>query len=342
MLLEFVLFISLILFAHTYIIYPISVYVLSKLFAKRYAVSSDELTLSIIISAFNEEKVIEDTVRNFLNSDYDNENIEILIGSDKSDDHTGEIIGNLSKEFSNISFFDFKIRRGKGHVLNDLVKEAKNEILIFSDANTIYDKSALRNLVKYYKDNRVGGVSGKLILNDIDKSIKSGTQEKTYWVLETYLKELEGSLGILIGANGGIYSIRREFYTQIPADYPVMDDFYISLKVLEQKKDMLYVKEAFAEEDVAPSISSEFKRKIRNNSIDLSSIRGIKKLLSPVRGLVAYALWSHKIVRWFSPLLLLSLFISNLFLIDAGELYFYLFVLQTGFYVFFIHGIYIE
>lgn len=311
-LLQMLFFISILMLLHIYLFYPVIIILISKIYSKKEKFSCEYTpSISIIISAFNEEKVIEKTIRNFLSSNYPVEKIEIIIGSDKSTDRTDEIVESLVKEFNNIKYFPFEQRRGKGPVLNDLVKKAKNEVLIFSDANTIYALDAIKIMTQFYSNSLIGGVSGRLMLEDFEDSINSGTQETLYWNLEYYIKKAEGSLGMLIGANGGIYSIRRELYSPIPKEYPVMDDFFIALKILEQHKKMVFAIEARAFENTAPTIQSEFKRKVRNNSIDLSTIQGIKKLLSPSYGLIAFALWSHKIFRWLSPIFLIFAFITS-------------------------------
>ena len=326
-------FLTLLLFVHSYVVYPLSIWVISKFIDKKYAKDDNYLPeISIIISAYNEERVIENTVRTLMDCFYPKEKLQILIGSDNSVDGTVEILKKLSEEFSNIKIFIFDRRRGKPHVINDLVKAAKGEILIFCDANTLYDKKALINLVKNYKDTRIGGVSGKLRLRDIEKSKKAGSQEKKYWDAETWIKKQEGKLGILIGANGGIYSIRREYFEEIPTDRPVMDDFYISLKVLEKRKSFLYINDAVAEEDTAPTIKAEFNRKIRNNSIMMSSIKPLRLLLSPRFGLIAYAFWSHKIIRWFTPVLLLLILIINILLLNVNTFFNIFFLIQLIFY----------
>ena len=325
---------SLLLILQSYIIYPLTVWILSAISKKKYLLNKNFLpNISIVISVYNEEKVIENTIRNFLLSDYDIDKIEFLIGSDNSTDSTNKILEKLSKEISNLKFYCFEQRRGKPNVLNDLVEKANSEILIFADANTIYKKDAIRKIVQYYADENVGGVSGKLKLLEHKDASLSATQEKIYWDLETLLKQKEGNLGILIGANGGIFSIRKEYFQKIPSDYAVMDDFYISLKVLENKKAFLYEKDAIAEEFVAPTVKAEFNRKIRNNSIMMSSIRAIKNLLNPKFGLISYALWSHKIIRWFSPVLLIILFISNLFLVRNYIFFEVFFFIQFAFYL---------
>jgi len=329
----FLFFLSLLLLLHSYLIYPLSIWIFSKFSRKNFSANGNfQPKVSILISAFNEEKVIENTVRSLLKCDYPNEKIEILIGSDNSTDHTCEVLENISNEFSNIKFFNFNERRGKPNVINDLADLAQGEILVFCDANTIYGQDAIKNLVKKYENENVGGVSGKLRLMEFEKTIKSGSQEKRYWDFETWLKEHEGKLGILIGANGGIYSIRKKYFEKIPVNRPVMDDFYISLKVLEKRKAFLYDNKAVAEEFAAPTIKAEFNRKVRNNSIMMSTIKVIKKLLNPAYGLISYGLWSHKIIRWFTPVLLLLIFAANFFLMNQGNFYRYFFFIQLLFY----------
>ncbi len=323
----------LLLLIHSYILYPLSIWIISTIAKKKYLTENNFApNVSIVISVYNEEKVIEKTIRNFLQSDYDLSKLEFVIGSDNSTDLTNEIIHQLQKEIPAIKFFSFPVRRGKSHILNDLVQEASSEILIFSDANTIYHKDAIKNLVKYYADPRVGGVSGKLNLIEFKEFIHSGSQEIKYWNFETWLKEKEGKLGKLIGANGGIYSLRKKYFVQIPTENPIVDDFYLSLKVLEQKKDFLYLKDANADEFTAPSLAAEFKRKIRGNANILSTIKTIKKLFHPSYGLVTYSLLSHKLIRWFTPIILLIIFIANLFLYISFNLYQYFLIIQLIFY----------
>jgi cellulose synthase/poly-beta-1,6-N-acetylglucosamine synthase-like glycosyltransferase len=324
-----IFFLCLILFIHSYILYPISIWILSIVKRKSYQTEDNfSPNVSIIISVFNEEKVIEKTIRNFLKSNYDLNKIEFVIGSDNSTDSTNEIVTKLRQEVPSIKFFPFPIRRGKSLVLNDLVNEASSEILIFSDANTIYHKDAIKNLVKYYVNQTVGGVSGKLLLLEFNESVLSGSQELKYWNFETWLKEKEGKIGKLIGANGGIYSLRKKYFVWIPTEHPVVDDFYLSLKVLEQKKDFLYIKDAEAEELTAPNLMAEFKRKIRGNANIFSTIKTIKRLLNPSFGVIAYSLWSHKLIRWFTPALLLLIFVLNIFLFTENEFFKYFLFVQ--------------
>lgn len=321
------------LLLHSYLLYPISLYLIGLAIKKQAVTSTPRpIKASVIISAYNEEKVIKATIDALISSFDKNQEIEILVGSDNSTDATNEIVSRISESDSRVRLYEFAERRGKSHVLSDLAKHASGEILIFADANTIYHKGSIEKLLKYYDDPAVGGVSGRLILRQISAARESGSYEKTYWDLETRLKHLEGELGFLIGSNGGIYSIRKELFPEFPADTPTMDDFYITMKVLEKKKKFVFETEATAEENVAPSVEVEFRRKIRNNALMLFSIGQLKKLLSPRYGLVAYGFWSHKIIRWFTPVLLLITLISSLMLSQEGGIYYYLLRAQVLFY----------
>lgn len=334
MIVEFAFFLALFLLIHSYFVYPVTIFIAGSIKKKRIIKDPKYIPdISIIISVYNEENVIENTLQHFFETEYDHSKIQFVLGSDQSTDNTNNIIEKLKNENPNIEFLIFNKRRGKSHVLNDLVKHAKGEILIFSDANTIYSPDAIPKLISNFADKNVGGVSGRLLLLQHEKAFKSGNLESKYWEIENWIKENEGKLGYLIGANGGIYSIRKNLFVPLPTDSPVMDDFFISLKILEQHKLFLYEKTAIACEEIASDIKIENKRRIRNNAIDLSSIKYIKGLLKPRFGMISYALWSHKIIRWFTPLLLILLFVSNLYLAFLNTFFLYLFFIQIIFYL---------
>src|SRR5690606_5502491 len=171
---EIIFILSCILLLHSYIFYPVSLWLLNNLIKKTYIFHSAQPSISIIISAFNEEKVIERTIRNLMKSNYNLNKLEIMVGSDNSTDATNQILENLKNEFTNLKNHFFFERKGKPNVLNNLVSKSTGEILVFCDANTLYDKNAIKNMAKYYNDPKIGGVSGKLRLLDFEISLKSG------------------------------------------------------------------------------------------------------------------------------------------------------------------------
>jgi cellulose synthase/poly-beta-1,6-N-acetylglucosamine synthase-like glycosyltransferase len=292
-------------FAHTYFIYPLSMAALATLFPKKYRVDdAGSPRLSILVSARNEERVIERTIRRLLECDYDRAKLEILVGSDGSTDATPEILGRLADEFANVRPFVFEKSRGKAATLNELATRARGELIGFCDANTYYSERALRELTKYHPDERVGGVSGELTLVEGDPEASDGSQELRYWDLECRLKSYEGKVGALVGANGGIYWVRRELYSPFPTNRLVNDDFYQAVKVLEAGKDFVYEPLASGVEDAAPSIAAEYRRKTRIQERNFDALPAMWGALNPARGLSAYAFFSHKILRWVSPFFL--------------------------------------
>ena len=331
-----IIFISsfLILF-HAYFFYPLSVLFLSKLLKKKYEGNQNyQPAISVLISVYNEEDVIEKTIREIMKSDYPPNKMEILVGSDNSSDNSNKIIQKLQIDFPAVKFFPFSQRRGKALILNDLALMASGEILFFCDANIQYDPNAIKNICSFYVNENIGGVSGRQKLIENIELNQQVTLEKNYWEIESWLKQKEGMMGKLVGANGGIYSLRKALYKPIPSGFPVMDDFYLSLSVIEQGKDFYYSSEAFASEFVSTRIKTEFNRKIRNNAIDLSTLRTLGKLLKPSAGLISYLIWSHKILRWFTPIFLLLMFFSSMILAWSSGFFATFFYIQIFFYGF--------
>jgi len=327
----------------SYVIYPLMIWILSSIAGKKFKVDSDyRPKVSLIVSALNEEKNIEKTIRRILESDYPTDKIEILVGSDGSTDHTADVCFALAKEYSQVRVFDFKQNRGKAIVLNDLVKEATGEILAYADANSWYRPHSLKKLVQYYSDVRVGGVSGRLILHDGEDDYKSNNQEKVYWAFESWLKKCEGKMGTLIGAMGPVYSIRKDYFKPFPVNVPVNDDFYSCMKVLEQGKSFLYEHEAVVDEIGVPNLKYEFKRKTRIQSLNFGSLSVTKNLLHPKFGLIALSYLLHKVFRWFTPILIILIMLSTLVLSFYSDYYLMFFGLQMLFIFFSLAGLFLH
>jgi poly-beta-1,6-N-acetyl-D-glucosamine synthase len=325
---------STILILSSYLFYPLSLALLVNFFPKKVNPGTGySPKISVLIAAYNEEKCIKNTILQLLESDYDLEKMEIVVGSDNSSDATNAIIQELSDRFRQVKLVAFKERGGKAKIMNELLLRAEGEILVFCDANTMYHKDAIKKMIAPYADDSVGGVCGRLVLNKIKKAMDSGSKELSYWNYETFIKSLEGKLGMLIGSNGGIYSIRKEFYVPPMTNPLTADDLYTTMKVLEQRKKFLYRKDAIAEEDMAPSVEAEFNRKVRITTTNISTIKPLAKLLSPSYGLIAYGFWFHKIIRWFSPFLFVLALVSNALIFTTGNLLMYAFYAQLAFYL---------
>ncbi|MBK8663375.1 MAG: glycosyltransferase [Ignavibacteriales bacterium] len=273
--------------------------------------------VSVLIAAYNEEKVIRETVETLLASEYPKDRFEVIVGSDNSKDKTHEIMQELAETDSRVKFYPFFERNGKPGVLNRIEEKAFGDVLVFCDSNILFDKNALMEMASLFADKRVGGVSGEIKL----KKSKTGNQEGTYWRLESRIKDFEGKVGSLIGANGGMYAIRRELYWKYPVGETIQDDILMTLKVISAGFDFTYDTSAFSHEEPTATNEDEFKRKKRIQVSNLGTLRYVKEFLNPFAGFTAFALWSHKILRWFSPHLLLLVIFCNLFLLDYSSFF---------------------
>ncbi len=326
---ELTLWISCFLVVYTYALYPACLLTFALFQTKRRQLDENHLpAVSLLIAAYNEEAVIADKLKNCLALDYPPGKFEVLVGSDGSDDGTNKIVTPFTAH--TIKLYPYTQRRGKAAVVNDLAAVAQGEILIFSDANSMYRRDALLRLLPHFADAKVGGVCGRLVL--LSKAGQIDAEgERFYWDYENYLKYLEGRIKTVFGANGAIYAIRRNLFRALPAHKVVADDFLIPLQVVRAGYEVVYEKDAVATEAAAENLSAEFKRKVRIGAGNFHGIREILPLLNPRRGFVAFGLWSHKIIRWFVPFFLLAIFAANLALLGSA-FYNVFFILQALFY----------
>jgi len=316
---------------HSYVFYPLIIIVLAKRFKNNTEVfnAGDNLPfVSVIISVHNEEMIISEKLRNVFNSTYPEEKIELLVGSDGSSDRTDEILHVNSNEIEALRFFPFKERKGKPAVINRLRDEAMGEILIFTDAKVMFTPETIFELVKHFRNDRIGLV-GASIQNTIVNKSGISIQEWSFMSREIKLKHYEGKIwGSMIGAYGACYAIRNELFSHVPAGYSV-DDFYITMKVLEREKRCILEMDAVCNENVPNRLSEEFRRKIRISAGNFQNLRTFFRLLWPPNTGLAFSFFSHKVLRWFGPFLLLLVIISNIILSATSQLYWVLLLIQA-------------
>ena len=257
-----------------------------------------------------------------INSDYPNEKIEIIIGSDCSTDKTNEIITKLASKYPNVSNEMYDKREGKAAVINKLVDKAKNEILILTDANIIFSKKTIISLVRHFKNNDIGLVDSNMINIGIKKNGIS-LQEKTYISSEVLFKHAESKLwGMLMGPFGGCFAIRKSLFEPIPKNFMV-DDFLVCMNILIKKKLAINDLDAIVYEDVSNHISEEFRRKRRISMGNFINLNYFKRLLFKPFSKLSFIFISHKVIRWFGPILLIIILISNSKIIINEENVFY-------------------
>jgi len=308
---------------HTYIFYPIILFIWSSL-RKKNIQNFDNYypTVSVVIAVYNEESVLRAKLENFSTYDYPEDKIEFLLGSDGSTDRTNEILQQST--IKNLRFYSFPQRRGKASVLNDLIPLAKGEIIVFSDANTFYIADTIQKLIKNFSHSNVGATCGELILKSNFKT-SGGRGEYVYWSFENMLKKMESEIKTIAGATGAIYAVRKNLITPLPTEKVIMDDFLIPLEVVRTGYDVKYIPDAIAYEKPSDSIRGEFRRKVRIGAANFYGISNFPDLLHFKKGFIAFALWSHKILRWCVPFFLLLCIFSSIFLSLHSKLYFYFF-----------------
>lgn len=338
--LEILFWNSIIILFYTYVGYPVFLFFLNKILCGKStktegAIKDERLSVSILIAAYNEEKVIDHKINNCIALEYPSDLLDVWIASDGSSDSTNQIVKSYAEKNKRIHLLEFP-RTGKSGVLNQAMTYLESDIVVFSDANTEYSPDAIRKLISHFFDKNVGCVCGRLIYRNPGEVI-SGKGESFYWRYETALKKMESKLGHVAGANGAIYAIRRELFDFLPPK-TINDDFMISMRIAKKGMKCIYEENAIAYEDVAPTMGSEFGRHIRDGAGHYIAIWHLLGLLNPLLGMRSLIYWSHRILRWLAPFILILLFLVNVFLLDMF-LYRVFFVPHLVFYMLAITGL---
>lgn len=309
-------FVLVFLLIHTYVLYPTLLWLLApqKTSTDNYIYSSDTLPfVSVIMAVHNEEMVLEQKIASIMQTNYPHNKFEVIVGSDCSTDKTNTILQQAANTYPNLKFTVFDKRQGKIAIINELVDSAAGDILISTDANVLFNHSTIYELVKHFEDTSIGLVDSKMVNKGLKKTGIS-IQESTYITQEVMIKHREGKIwGAMIGPFGGCYAIRKELFAKPPVNF-LVDDFYINMKVLEKGKKCINSLNALAIEDVSNNISQEFKRKIRIATGNFQNLKEFRHLLWPIYTPIAFAFLSHKVIRWFGPILMLCIFAISIIL----------------------------
>ena len=328
-LLIIILICSSLLILHTYVFYPLFMILIYRNSNHNQLLfySDDELpSIAILIAAYNEEKVIEKKILSVFNTNYPSSKLKVFIGSDASTDRTDEIISNLTNTYSNIEFIKFKGRVGKISIINHLQSLCDEPVLILSDANVIFKQNTIFELVKYFKDSNVGLVSANIIKESSNNDGIS-YQEKKYLNFENKIKASESyAFNFIMGAEGGCYAIRNNLFSKVPSNF-IVDDFFITMQVLERKNYALLNNLAICIEDVTTDISSEYRRKVRISSGNFQNLFFFKHLLFDFSS-ICFAFWSHKVLRWLTPFFIFICLFSSVFLIPYHKFFIWISCIQ--------------
>ena len=304
---------------YAYFGYPLLLWIVSLF--KRDSLKKQEIYpfVSVIIAAHNEEEGIGNKINNTLSLDYPQDKLEIMVASDASTDRTNEIVKGFIKNnrvetqnFASLRLVEFNSHHGKTFVQNEAVKQAKGEILLFSDATTLYEPNLLQKIVRNFADERVGAVGGELIYVN-KKRTSVGEGNGLYWQYEKFIKKNESKVTSLIGVSGCCYAVRKELYEPIDSD--LISDFVIAQMIYKTGKRVVYEPEAISYEETTSTSQDEFKMRVRVCLRTLHGLVRMRSMLNPLRyGFYAFQLISHKILRYSVPVFMMLLLLANVLL----------------------------
>ena len=337
---KIIFWIALFIVFYTYIGYGILLYIiirLKRLFVGRpheaVLPADEELpTMTLMICAYNEEDIVKEKMANTLALDYPKDKFRIMWVTDGSNDHTNELLA----AYPEVDIVFSPERRGKTAALKHGLRELKTRYVAFTDANTMINTGALREIARLFSDPTVGCVSGEKRVAARKAGEMASEGEGLYWRYESTLKRWDSELYSAMGAAGELYAIDPQLCREVP-DEALLDDFMLSMYVVQAGKRIAYTSDAYAREYGSANIYEESKRKRRIAAGGLQSIWWLRSMLNPLRQpLVTFQYVSHRVLRWsITPVAMVLLLIVNIALVamGAGTFYTVMLILQTLFYL---------
>ncbi len=316
---EYIFWLSVFLLFYAYAGYPVLVWILARFISDKHKKNdgSQLPMVTFFISAYNEESIIEEKIVNSLTFSYPKDLLEIIVISDGSDDRTNEIVEQYAGKGVVLKYYAGRI--GKTACLNKTVPTARGEVIVFSDANSMYERDAVRNLVENFADDTIGFVTGYTRYS-IDPNDGTSTSVGIYSKIEKFTKKAESAVGSCVGADGAIFAIRKSLYWPLrDAD---INDFVVPLNIVQQGFRGILEEDAFCTENTARDPQSEVKRQIRITNRTIRAIFNNMALLNPFAyGMFSFELLSHKVVKFISPFFALVLVFCTLILVNSGTVY---------------------
>lgn len=312
---EFFFWVFVVLTLYPYVVYPLLVMFLSKVAPRLWTKDTEQSAVTLIVSVYNEEGVIQRKLDNALALDYPPELLEIMIVSDGSTDATHEIVGACDDKRVVLKAYE---RAGKTACLNRAVAEASGDVVIFTDANSMFPPQALQMIMRNFADESIGLVTGWT------KYRRSGSDVEeapgAYARLEKFTKDAESRISSCVGADGAIFAIRKELYQ--PLEDQDINDFVIPLNVIGQKRRVVLDEDVYCLEEPSEDSGKEFRRQVRMTNRTLGAIRRHLKYLDPVDyGSFSFFLLSHKVLRFLVPFFVVGAFFSGMALMTSTLFY---------------------
>ena len=309
------------LLAYIFIFYPLLLWILSKIFEKKTIINhSYKPPVTFIIAAHNEANYIADAIESIYNSGYPIELLNVIVGSDGSTDNTINVLKQLQNKYNTLKVLEFN-RSGKNFVINQLIKEVETEIVMFMDADLRIKYGNLNNALNKFSDASIGCVMSSLeIIQQTNNDNVGSFGEILYQKLETNIRIFESRIKSNVNSLGTLYGIKIKYFIAYPNDL-VCDDLFTILSIVKHRKRVIFCNDSAVTEVRSKSLKGEMQRRIRLVGGGLSTLWQMKRLLMPDYGWSSFFLLSHKLSRYFSPILLISILILT-FLNDTSSLFF--------------------
>jgi cellulose synthase/poly-beta-1,6-N-acetylglucosamine synthase-like glycosyltransferase len=288
-----------IILVYVYVLFPMIVRMLARRFGMEASVADDPLTVSIVVTAYNEEKGILAKLENLLALDYPSELVDVIVASDASSDATDRLV--MDSGSRRVQLLRVEGRRGKTACQNAAADTARGQVVVFTDATTRLDPRALRALVRRFHPVDVGCVAGRLMYVSPTESV-TGQGGEAYWDYEMKLRTAESALGSLVGVSGCLYAVWRSAYR--PINPGLISDFVTSMKMREQSLRTVLAPDAVCYEETLTRGAHELSMRVRVAIRSINALVCERRFLNPFRyGFFAWQLWSHKLLRYASPFL---------------------------------------
>lgn len=330
--LQLIFWLCILLLLHSYVLFPL---LLQLLAAGRkennvvYVPADDLPHVYLLMSVYNEQKVIQEKLESVFDTSYPLDRISFYIGSDNSIDDTNQIIAAFAAKYPQVKFTPYYERNGKSGVLNKLYAQiasqdiTERDIFILTDANVFFTKDCIYEMVKHFKNPDIGQVASN-VLNNGQRKDGISVQESTYIQRENMIKYREGLIwGAMQGAFGACYAMRADCFTPIPPNF-LMEDFYISMSILQKNRKAISEMKSICYEDVSNEVAEEFKRKTRISTGNWQNLGVYWKMLFRFDA-VAFCLLSHKVLRWMGPFIIIAMLVMSGMMAVFSPLYVALF-----------------
>jgi cellulose synthase/poly-beta-1,6-N-acetylglucosamine synthase-like glycosyltransferase len=330
--LQLIFWLCILLLLHSYVLFPL---LLQLLAAGRkennvvYVPGDDLPHVYLLMSVYNEQKVIQEKLESVFDTSYPLDKVSFYIGSDNSVDDTNQIITAFAAKYPQVKFTPYYERNGKSGVLNKLYAQIASQgitgrdIFILTDANVFFTKDCIYEMVKHFKNPDIGQVASN-VLNNGQRKDGISVQESTYIQRENMIKYREGLIwGAMQGAFGACYAMRADCFTPIPPNF-LMEDFYISMSILQKNRKAISEMKSICYEDVSNEVAEEFKRKTRISTGNWQNLGVYWKMLFRFDA-VAFCLLSHKVLRWMGPFIIITMLVTSGVMAVYSQVYLALF-----------------